>query len=243
MLARHYSTGEVARKLNVSVRTLRYYDQINLVTPSYTNDSQKRFYGDLEMFRLQKIIILKSMAVPLDEIRRILEEESLTSIVSAHLSALEGKIRELKQAKNHTVTLLQSMKLENERIDWTILQSLQANERKEWTDYFTQDESDRLQVNLPKLENHQHDTKKWINLIRRIELLIERGVEPLSEEAQMLKEDLTWLTDETFGHDEQLIESFWEIRKSQDASSDLGLYPIDASILAYIDSLYQERAD
>ncbi|QLQ22042.1 MAG: MerR family DNA-binding transcriptional regulator [Paracoccaceae bacterium] len=41
-MARHYSTGEVARKLNVSVRTLRYYDQINLVTPRirtmYRND-------------------------------------------------------------------------------------------------------------------------------------------------------------------------------------------------------------
>jgi len=244
-LARHYSTGEVARKLNVSVRTLRYYDQINLVTPSYTNDVQKRFYSDDEMFRLHKIMLLKSMTVPLDEIRRILDEESLTSILSAHLSSLEEKIEGLKQAQNHTVTLLQSMKLENEKIDWTKLQTIQAksNDREQWTDYFTEEESDSLQASLPKLEDGEHDTKKWINLIRRTEILIERGVAPSSKEAQILKEDLTWLTDETFGDNQQLIESFWKIRKSTDASNELGLYPIDASILAYIDSLYQEIAD
>ncbi|MFY7867984.1 MAG: MerR family transcriptional regulator, partial [Exiguobacterium sp.] len=142
-MARHYSTGEVARKLIVSVRTLRYYDQINFVTPSYTNDVQKRFYSDDEMFRLQKIMLLKSMTVPLDEIRRILEEESLTSILSAHLSSLEEKIEGLKQAQNHTVTLLQSMNLENEKIDWTKLQTIQAksNDRKQWTDYFSEEES------------------------------------------------------------------------------------------------------
>ena len=78
-------------------------------------------------------------------------------------------------------------------------------------------------------------------MIRRIEILLERGVAPSSKEAQILKEDLTWLTDETFGDNQQLIESFWMIRKSTDASNELGLYPIDASILAYIDSLYQDR--
>ena len=97
-----------------------------------------------------------------------------------------------------------------------------------------------MKASLPKLEDGEHDTKKWINLIRRIEILLERGVAPSSKEAQILKEDLTWLTDETFGDNQQLIESFWMIRKSTDASNELGLYPIDASILAYIDSLYQD---
>jgi hypothetical protein len=40
----YYSSGEFAKKANVSVRTIRYYDQQNILKPSLLTDDGVRFY-------------------------------------------------------------------------------------------------------------------------------------------------------------------------------------------------------
>ena len=42
----YYSSGEFAKKSNVSVRTIRYYDQQNILKPSLLTDEGVRFYTD-----------------------------------------------------------------------------------------------------------------------------------------------------------------------------------------------------
>ena len=51
-----YSIREVAEMTGVSTRTLRYYDEIGLLKPLYTNDSGYRYYGEEELNRLQQIL-------------------------------------------------------------------------------------------------------------------------------------------------------------------------------------------
>ena len=41
-----YSSGEFAKKANVTVRTIRFYDKKNLLKPSYVNENGARFYTD-----------------------------------------------------------------------------------------------------------------------------------------------------------------------------------------------------
>lgn len=50
-----FSTGEVSKKLNISLRTLRYYDQIGLVVPTIKKDNGKRYYSEEDMLLLEKI--------------------------------------------------------------------------------------------------------------------------------------------------------------------------------------------
>lgn len=69
-----WTTGEVAKQCKISVRTLRYYDQIQLLIPSYKDDNGKRYYSKNDLFELQKIQILKSAGLPLDDIRNVLEK-------------------------------------------------------------------------------------------------------------------------------------------------------------------------
>lgn len=70
---KQWTTGEVSKQRNISVRTLRYYDQIDLLTPSFKDDYGKRYYSEDDLFRLQKIMILKSLSLSLEEIRKVLE--------------------------------------------------------------------------------------------------------------------------------------------------------------------------
>lgn len=56
-----WTTGEVAKQRGISVRTLRYYDQIKLLKPSFRDENGKRFYSEENLIKLEKIIILKKM--------------------------------------------------------------------------------------------------------------------------------------------------------------------------------------
>ena len=67
----YYSSGEFAKKANVSVRTIRYYDQQNILKPSLLTEEGVRFYTDSDFTRLQQILLLKYLGFSLEEIKNM----------------------------------------------------------------------------------------------------------------------------------------------------------------------------
>lgn len=66
------SISEAARRAGVSVRTLRYYDEIGLLKPSELTQAGYRFYDAQAMAALQQILFYRELDIPLEQIRRIL---------------------------------------------------------------------------------------------------------------------------------------------------------------------------
>lgn len=58
----------------VSVRTLHHYDAIGLLVPSRRTASGYRLYDDDALLRLQQIVIGRELGLPLEEIRRSLDD-------------------------------------------------------------------------------------------------------------------------------------------------------------------------
>lgn len=67
-----YSVSQAARLAGVSVRTLRWYDQIGLLKPPEITRAGYRFYDDAAMATLQQILFYRELGVPLEQIGRIL---------------------------------------------------------------------------------------------------------------------------------------------------------------------------
>lgn len=67
---------EVAKKSGVSVRTLRYYDEIGLLHPDEVTDSGYRVYREPSLRRLQSILFYRELDFSLDEIKRFLDHPS-----------------------------------------------------------------------------------------------------------------------------------------------------------------------
>ncbi len=67
----YYSSGEFARMAKVSVRTIRFYDNQNILKPSYMTAAGARFYTDSDFARLQQILLLKYMGFSLEDIREM----------------------------------------------------------------------------------------------------------------------------------------------------------------------------
>lgn len=88
-----YTTGEFAKKANVSVRTIRYYDKQGLLKPSHISESGYRLYTDGDFARLQKILTLKYLGFSLDEIQEISMKDSDNNYVYESLKLQQKLIR------------------------------------------------------------------------------------------------------------------------------------------------------
>ena len=64
--------GEVAERLEVSPRTIKYYEEIGLVEPEERSAGGFRLYGSRELERLERIMKMKSIGYSLAAIRELL---------------------------------------------------------------------------------------------------------------------------------------------------------------------------
>lgn len=71
---RTYQVKEAARIAGVSVRTLHHYDELGLLVPSARSGAGYRLYSDDDLLRLQQILIGRELGLPLEEIRRALDD-------------------------------------------------------------------------------------------------------------------------------------------------------------------------
>ena len=75
---KQYTTGEFAKKANVSIRTIHYYNDKKLITPSFVSEAGYRYYSDEDFAKLQKVLTLKHLGFSLEEIRMISLHEKNT---------------------------------------------------------------------------------------------------------------------------------------------------------------------
>jgi DNA-binding transcriptional MerR regulator len=84
-----WSIVEVARFAGVSSRTLRHYGDLGLVPPAYVGSNGYRYYGRSELHRLQEVLVLRELGLPLDAIGRVLDGTSdRTAVLRQHRVAL-----------------------------------------------------------------------------------------------------------------------------------------------------------
>ena len=74
--ARDWTISEVARLSRVSSRTLRHYDRLGLLVPSYTGHNGYRYYGEPELLRLQRILVLRELGLGLEAIGNVLDGQA-----------------------------------------------------------------------------------------------------------------------------------------------------------------------
>lgn len=86
--------GELARASGLSIRTVRYYDQIGLLTPSRRSASGHRVYDDADVRRLYRICLLRRVGLALAEIAQALDDPDwdLHHALSAHLDMLDQQL-------------------------------------------------------------------------------------------------------------------------------------------------------
>lgn len=230
---KRWTTGEVAKQRNISIRTLRYYDQIHLLTPSFREDNGKRYYSEEDLFKLEKILILKSLSLPLEDIRSLLDKLSYKQILISHYNYLQEQLSKWQTSLSHTASLINMIDLE-EALSWERVSELvrhSQNRSKKWTDYFQEEEKALLEKTIPNLSSNDETTRQYILLLRRMEWCLKHNIQPESDEGSQIGSQLIELSNDHFQGETQLMETFWEVRKLP--AEETGLYPISEDILDF----------
>jgi DNA-binding transcriptional MerR regulator len=103
--------GELADKAGVTPRTIRYYENLGLLSPSEREGNGFRYYTEAELARLRKIDALQSLGLSLEEIRSIIDlffeeptmlrgKQKLLAILQDHLKETDEKIESLTQFRS-----------------------------------------------------------------------------------------------------------------------------------------------
>lgn len=72
-MADHMQIGEVAERTGLSQRTIRYYGEVDLVTPSSRTEGGFRLYTDADVVQLELIKKMKPLEYTLEEMRDVLD--------------------------------------------------------------------------------------------------------------------------------------------------------------------------
>lgn len=86
---------EISRLTGISVRTLHYYDEIDLLKPTQTTDAGYRLYDDTALERLHSILLFRELQFPLKEIKSILDNPDFDT-----KTALKEQIKLLELQRN-----------------------------------------------------------------------------------------------------------------------------------------------
>ena len=81
-----YRIEEVAARTGFTKRTLRYYEEIGLITPAGRSEGNYRLYSEADVARLQRIKRLKDvLGIPLSSLKRLAEVEETLDVLGTEL--------------------------------------------------------------------------------------------------------------------------------------------------------------
>lgn len=121
---------EVSEITGLSIRTLRYYDEINLLKPTQLTDAGYRLYDQDAINKLQEIMFFRELELPLLDIKNIISHPNYdrTEALLAQKSFLEKKCNHL----NGVIELIQSVL---EEVNTMNFEAFDEDEIKQITDH------------------------------------------------------------------------------------------------------------
>ena len=173
----YYKTGQFAKLANVSERTIRYYDKIGLLKPSFVMGNGYRQYSDLDLLKLQKILSLKHLGFSIEEIfPMVMDNTNLKESFDLQIDLIEDKISHLQSLKDALKRASQTPDL-----SWNMILSLVqlSNEETNIIEQYKNAKNLNDRINLH--EKYSTNKQGWFNWLfnqidfSRVNRLLELG--------------------------------------------------------------------
>lgn len=118
----YYSSGEFAKKAQVTLRTIRFYDKKDILKPTYVNESGTRFYTDQDFARLQQILLLKYLGFSLEEIKDMtiseLDSHFMLDSLQVQLRLVQERKEQMQLVEQAIVDTISNLEMGND-INWS----------------------------------------------------------------------------------------------------------------------------
>lgn len=194
-----HTVGVVARLIGVSVRTLRHYDKIDLVTPSEPTINGYRSYSSADVERLHRVLMYRELGFSLEEIATLLDDPDVDALAHLRrqrqllsdridrLHQMEAAVEKMMEAKTMGMQLTPEEQREVFGDDWPGEQyAAEAEQRWGETDMWKQSQQRTAKFDKADWQRIKADTDV---LEAELAAAMADGVEPGSERANALAEE------------------------------------------------------
>ena len=216
-----FTISEFGNRARITVRTLRFYEELGLLIPTQKNNSGHRLYGLAELAKLQQIQSLKFIGYSLQEIKALIGDDTnaftqLENSLPWQQKLLTEKRNELNRAIQ-AVERVQFIVEEGKPFTWTVLSSLlhemeHEQDQIEWMkEYFSETIINQF-YSLPKEQRQEMDMEmlEWLAMVKK---LMKEGASPKSPEAFEVLNKLTEMITKDVENKEELAE---QLEKAQE---------------------------
>ena len=119
----YMTTGELAERMGVTVRTLQHYDREGLLAPSCISEGGRRLYMNKDVVKLHQILSLKHLGFSLSDIKSRLisldKPAEVADILTEQAAIVQKKIEALSESLNALETLREEV-LRMQSVDFLI---------------------------------------------------------------------------------------------------------------------------
>ncbi len=105
-----YTTGELAKLCDVTVRTVQYYDTRGILIPSELSEGGRRLYSEEDLKLMKTICFLRELDLPIDAISQILKEEHPEKVISLLIQQQETVLSDEISEKQNKLEKLRELK-------------------------------------------------------------------------------------------------------------------------------------
>ena len=117
----YMTVGQMAKKMDVTVRTLQHYDREGLLSPSAISDGGRRLYTDKDIIKLHQILSLKHLGFSLDDIKNRLVSldtpQEVADALAEQAQAVQRKMESLSRSLRE-LELLREEVLQMQTVDF-----------------------------------------------------------------------------------------------------------------------------
>ena len=212
-----YQASEFAKLAGVTVRALHHYDKLGLLRPKQRSRAGYRLYTAKDFARLEQIVVLKFLGIPLKQIRRLLEPDArLKDVLRRQRDVLFAKRHQLDKAIaaiNNAQRALDSESGPDWKLFQLIVKEFEMQNSADWKGkYFSEDAKakvrERQKLWSPELQAKV--TQQWTELYADVEACM--GDDPASPKAQALAARWKNLVEQFTGGDPEVqkgINAMW----------------------------------
>lgn len=203
MKTRNWKVGDLAKVTGLSVRTLHYYEEIELLIPSARTESDHRVYSEKDLARLQQILSLKQLGLPLEDVKSCLAEKKMSAlqIIKAHKQRVfdeKGKIEKLYTLLSNLENALEKREVLSVE---ALIETMEATIMFE--KYFTKEQLEQLAERRTSMgeEKMKAIENAWPKLIEAVRAEMKAGTDPNSPSVQVLAKQWSGLVEAFTGGD------------------------------------------
>lgn len=232
-----YTIQKLAKLAGITTRTLRYYDQIGLLSPAYINQSGYRIYNEAEVDALQQILFYREMGLELARIKQLVTAPSFNRLdaLKAHLETLELRRQQLSLLiKNVNKTIdkeERNIKMtDKEKFEGLKKKLVEENEEKygaEIRENYGKNTVEKSNVKMMNLSLEEYDKMQQIG--DQIRELLEEAVSEKAQPSGELGQKIALL------HKEWLCFT-WSKYSKEDHNGLAEMYVADERFTSYYDS-------